>query len=172
MVAALSTAQTTVPASELVSADDIASWLGIDRSVVFRLVSKGIIPRIRRGKYDLRDSVRRAYAHLAEVAAGRGGEDAGATLTAERARLARAQAVQVETKNRVASGELVNAEEASGAWVREIVALRSTMLRLPDDIAMELHHLTKHDLAVIDRLLRATMTEIAHRPLQDVAEHG
>ena len=56
-----------------------------------------------------------------------------------------------------AQGRLIDAEAAGRRWADEIVKLRARLLAIPGDIALELSHLTKHDVSVIDRIVRDAM---------------
>ena len=73
------------------TAVDLAELWGITRQTVNTLARRGIITRKGRG-FDSDENTRRYCAHLRELATGRGGEAAIASATAERARLAKAQA--------------------------------------------------------------------------------
>ena len=99
--------------------------------------------------------------HLRDLATGRGGEAAISSTTAQRARLAKAQADHVELKNRQASGELVPAAEVETAWSGVLRTVRAGMLAVSSRVAQRLPHLTPHDIAEIDREVRAALSEIA-----------
>ena len=60
-----------------------------------------------------------------------------------------------------AKGRLIDAEEAGRRWADEIVKLRARLLAIPGDCALELSHLTKHDVSVIDRIVRDAMEAVA-----------
>lgn len=79
------------------TAVDLAGLWGITRQAVNTLARRSVITRQGRG-FDRDESTRRYCAHLRELATGRGGEAAIASATAERARLAKAQADAQELK--------------------------------------------------------------------------
>lgn len=79
----------------------------------------------------------------------------------ERARLTRAQAENAEHKNRILLGEMIPARVAELRWAAEMVAMRQSMLALPGEIAGALPHLSKNDLAAVDRCVRDAMTRAA-----------
>lgn len=58
-----------------------------------------------------------------------------------------------------AKGRLINADEAGRRWADEVVKLRARLLAIPGDVALELNHLSKHEIAVIDRVVRDAMAE-------------
>ena len=94
--------------------------------------------------------MRRYCAHLRDLATGRGGEPAIASATAERARLAKAQAELVETKAAKLRGELVPASEVEAEWSGVMRTVRAGMLAVPSRCAQRLPHLSAHDLADIE----------------------
>lgn len=52
---------------------------------------------------------------------------------------------------------LIDAEAAGRRWADEVAKLRARLLAIPGDIALELSHLSKHDLSVVDRVVRDAM---------------
>lgn len=68
---------------------------------------------------------------------------------------------QRDTLHDEAKGRLIDAEAAGRRWDDEIVKLRARLLAIPGDCALELSHLTKHDVSVIDRIVRDAMTAVA-----------
>ncbi|WP_336488302.1 hypothetical protein [Methylobacterium nigriterrae] len=58
-------------------------------------------------------------------------------------------------------GRLILAEEAERRWADEVVQMRARLLAIPGECAFELSHLSKHDLSVIDRIVRDAMTAAA-----------
>lgn len=56
---------------------------------------------------------------------------------------------------------LIDAEAAGRRWADETAKLRARLLAIPGDIALELSHLSKHDLSVIDRVVRDAMMAAA-----------
>ncbi|KAB1068139.1 hypothetical protein [Methylobacterium planeticum] len=58
-------------------------------------------------------------------------------------------------------GRLISADEAERRWADEVVQMRARLLAIPGECAFELSHLSKHDLSVIDRIVRDAMTAAA-----------
>lgn len=142
----------------LVSAEYLAEFVGVNKTVIHELVRRGIIEKASRGKYDFQSSIRRMYAQKAAVAGGRS-SNAGLNLTAERARLIKAQADGQIVKNEKEDGTLIKAIEAERKWAGEMVKMRAALLAFPSGLAQVLSHLTAHDILAIDRALRDTMLE-------------
>jgi phage terminase Nu1 subunit (DNA packaging protein) len=106
------------------------------------------------------ERVQRYCAHPRDLATGRGGESAIASATAERARLARAQADLVETKGKKLRGELVDTAEVEAEWSGVLRTVRAGVLAVPLRCAQRLPHLTPHDVIEIDTEVREALTEI------------
>lgn len=60
----------------------------------------------------------------------------------------------------IRSGRLLDADEVLRKWETRVAKLRAGVLALLTDIAVELPHFTKHDLFVLDQLVRAMLTRI------------
>jgi terminase small subunit / prophage DNA-packing protein len=95
-----------------VSAEVLAKWCGLSSTNVASYARRGVMVRAGRGTFDLEQSIRGYCQHLREQASGR---KQGDTPSVERARLAKAQADNVELRNAIKRGELVDAE-ASPVW--------------------------------------------------------
>jgi phage terminase Nu1 subunit (DNA packaging protein) len=102
------------------------SW----RTVKKRLQEAGINPLAREGTADLYDS---ALA-LAVIFADPTRKD-DLDLTAERARLASAQATKTELEVAELRGEMVRREEITAHWAAMISAMRAKLLSLPSKMA-------------------------------------
>jgi phage terminase Nu1 subunit (DNA packaging protein) len=116
---------------------------------------------VRAGKgYALVESAQAYCKHLRDLATGRGGDEAIASATAERARLAREQADHIALKNAMARRELVSAAEVEAAWGGVLRTVRAGCLAVPSRCAARLPQLSKHDVAEIDAEIRAALTEV------------
>lgn len=87
--------------AETITAAALANLFGVTTRTITDLAKRGIVVREGRG-YAMAASVQGYCGHLRKLATGRGGDEAIVTATADRARLARAQAEHVETKNALA----------------------------------------------------------------------
>jgi phage terminase Nu1 subunit (DNA packaging protein) len=83
-----------------------------------------------------------------------------AKATAERGRLAAAQANLAEIKAAKLRGSLVEAAEVEATWGGVLRTVRASMLAVPSRVSQRLPHLTAHDVADIDAEVRAALTEI------------
>jgi phage terminase Nu1 subunit (DNA packaging protein) len=110
--------------------------------------------------YMLAASVQGYCAHLRKLATGRGGETAVVSATAQRGRLAMAQAEHVELKNAIARRDLVPALEIEREWSGLLRTVRAGLLAVPSRCAHRLLGQTAHDVSEIDREVRVVLTEV------------
>jgi terminase small subunit / prophage DNA-packing protein len=143
-----------------VTGRELARLLGVTPRTVTDLANRGIVVREGTNRYALAASVLRYCAHLRDLATGRGGEAAVASATAQRARLAKAQADLAETKNAALRRELVPASGVEAEWSGILRTVRAGLLAVPSRCAARLGHLTSHDVAEIDAEVRAVLTQI------------
>jgi phage terminase Nu1 subunit (DNA packaging protein) len=144
--------------TDAVTTAALADLFGITDRSIRDLAKRGIITRKGRG-FALTESVRGYCEHLRKLATGRGGETAIASATADRARLARAQAELVETKQRKLAGTLVDAAEVESTWNGVLRTVGAGCLAIPSRCAQRLPHLTSHDVTEIDAEVRAALIE-------------
>lgn len=83
-----------------------------------------------------------------------------AKATAERGRLAAAQANLAELKARKMAGELVEASEVEREWADMLRTVRAGMLAVPQRVAQRCPMLDAHTVAEIDAEIRAVLKEI------------
>jgi phage terminase Nu1 subunit (DNA packaging protein) len=127
--------------------------LGINKSVLSELVSRGIVKHgDKRNTYAI-ESVASYCQHLREIAAGRGGED----VAAARARLGSAQARLAETKAKQRSGELVETTEVETFWRTKLKAFRNRVLAIPHRV----EYLSARQTLTLTQELRACLDELA-----------
>jgi phage terminase Nu1 subunit (DNA packaging protein) len=109
--------------------------------------------------FDLKASVTKYVGRL-RLARPRGGaRNLNAAAIAERARLAKVQAVKVEIANKLKLGALVEASVVETEWSGVLRTVRAGMLAVPSRVAARLPHLTPFDVAEIDAEVRAALTE-------------
>lgn len=138
--------------------EELAAHLDLSDRQIRDLAAREVLPRARRGQWDL-DACRLAYLrHLRELAAGR-----DAQLAMERARLAKGQADAQEMKNAQLRGELIPREDVVVAWQSVIARSRARLLSLPGKAAPLVAGLSS--LAEIKELL----TDIVHDALAELA---
>jgi phage terminase Nu1 subunit (DNA packaging protein) len=141
-----------------VSAEELAEWIGLTPSRIHTLGREGTIPRNVDKTYPLRRAVLAYAEHARQGALGR---RADGELAQEKIRLARATAEKLETANLKAKGELAPLTDVEKAWAGILRDIRAALLALPSRAASRLGHLTPHDVATIDREVRAVLEELA-----------
>jgi|TARA_A100001201_G_scaffold22139_1_gene24876 phage terminase Nu1 subunit (DNA packaging protein) len=115
---------------------DCASHLGIDQSVLSRLIKESVLDKQDRGKYDV-DAVRLQYLkHIRNLA---GNNNNNLELGAERARLAKEQADAKEMENAVERGDLVYIEKVARQFEQQLTKARNKLLAAPTKVAAEAH---------------------------------
>lgn len=119
----------------LLTVEQMAALLGLQKRAVYDLAAVGTIPRRERGRYHAGEVVLAYTTHMREVAAGRTDKSGKVDLAAERARLARMQADAQEIKNAVLRGELVPADEIEAASIAVHSAVQRRLLALPRKLA-------------------------------------
>lgn len=131
--------------------------IGVTHPALAELKARGIVAPIGRDAWDVRSTVRGYCAHLRGVAAGRGGEDEVASLSAARTRLAEEMADAHALKNATRRGELLEAAAVERRWADLLRGLRDGLLALPARIAA-------------DRVLDGPATEALDRAIRDALE--
>lgn len=144
-----------------VTAAELGRFLGLSDRGVRDLAAKGTIERAGRGRYPLQASAQAYCAHLREVAAGRGGEAATASLAAERTRLAKERADEQGMKNQRLREELVLSADVEREWTAILADVRAAVLALPTRIHQRCPHLTRPDVREIDMEVRATLEALS-----------
>jgi phage terminase Nu1 subunit (DNA packaging protein) len=143
-----------------VNAKTLAGYIGVSTRSVTRLATDGIVVRIRPGEYDLRASVTAYCAHLRQTASARGGEASLEALRVEKIRQAKAVADELETKAKLAAGQVVLASEVQAEWSSILSTVRNGMLALSSRLQQRLSHLTTQDAAEIDAEVRIVLSTI------------
>jgi phage terminase Nu1 subunit (DNA packaging protein) len=132
-------------------------FLGVSRFNV--LVGEGVFRRMPVGKYDL-DTVREEYCrHAQKMMAGRG-EDGGKSLSAQRAKLAAAQAKAAEHKNAVMEGEYIPVAAYENYMKKMFTVMREIALSTPGKTAHSLQPHTPLDREKIFEIVRAEIYEM------------
>lgn len=111
----------------------IARLLDLSERRVQQLSREGVVPKAKRGQYDLIGSVRGYVRYLRDQAqkAQAGAPD----YAAERARFIRARADLAEMEAEEKRHALIAAEQIEAAWIAVLALLRTRMLALPDRLA-------------------------------------
>jgi phage terminase Nu1 subunit (DNA packaging protein) len=143
------------------STAEAARHIGLSDVSFAKLLNDGIIERQDRATgYDLTKVRLKCFAHLRSVAAGRGGEDGGAVLSVQRARLAAAQTQAAEFKNMQAQGGYVELSLMQKSLVAMFTTARERALTMPGKCADSLTPHTAKDRDAIHEILRAEIYEM------------
>lgn len=140
---------------------DLQQLFGITAPALSDLVKRGLVIRLGRDAYDLERSVNAYVTHLRGLAAGWGSGEQAASLTAERARLAKEQADAQAMKNAVQRGELVAADEVAREWGDVLRRVRARILAAPSRLRQELA-LAPDVAEAFDRELRDCLSGLGH----------
>ena len=149
--------QEAIPAT--MSESELAVLFGIASSHVRTLCRDGVMVRVGRGRFDVRQSLQNYIARLRPGAV-KGGPQTD-ELKAEKLRLARQQADKLEISNAAARGDMIRAADVEREWANVLRDVRSTMLAVPSRVGAKLGHLTAHDVAEIDSEIKAAMQGLA-----------
>lgn len=139
----------------------LCDLLGLSPAMLTELKKRGIAVHLGLDAYDLAATVGAYVRHLRGTASGRGGEEHVATLTTERARLAKEQADAQALKNAALRGELVSAAEVERTWSDLLRQVRSRILAVPSRLRQSLN-LPTAEAELIDRELRTALSELGH----------
>lgn len=146
---------------------ELARHIGVAQQTVSRLKNANVIPAPKgRSGYDL-DACRGAYIeHLRQSAAGRDSSRPG-SLEAERARLASAQAEQVERRNAVERGELGSVADLRDAGAGVIALIVAQLQLVGARVARGDAKLRKRIEAAIDE----TLSDLSMTRIEDALSH-
>ena len=153
---------------------DIADHLDLSVRSVSTLKRAGVFPEAQRAGHDL-DAVRVAYIrHLRESAAGRSAAYGTLDLTAERARLAHAQAEKAERENAVADGKFLEVAVFHLMVTSAFSRVRSKLLAVPSKLAPYLVGIETSAKAqgIVKTEIYAALNELAATNVAGISEDG
>lgn len=146
-------------ATAAITARDLGALLGVSARTIRDLAQDGVVVKLDKGRYDRDASILSYCTRLREVAAGRGGESGVATLTAERARLAREQADAAALKNAALRGDMLSAADVTASWRAILTGVRSRLMAVASRVGARTPHLTRADIEIIDSEVREALEE-------------
>lgn len=142
-----------------------AQAVGITQPAVSMLIARGILTA-----GDTAGNWLLAYCgHLREEAAGRASAE-GLDLTAERARLAAAQADKIELELAVTRGELASVSTIEQVLVRAGVKAAGVLDAVPDALKRRLPSLTADDMDIVRHEIARARNAVASLSLEDLEE--
>ena len=132
------------------------------------LAKRNLVVKIGPGRYDLGKSVQTYVKHLRGQASGhKSGDD---DLDAERARLTRRQAEEIEMRLALTRGEAIEIDQVAPALERIVRSVQLSLLAVSTKAAGRLPHLTRHDIGEIDALIRDALSDAAVEKLAVAVE--
>ena len=139
-----------------ITAAKLGGLLNLSERRVRELKASGVFPPHSSGRgIDGQVSIRNFCAALAKRADAREVKRAGTLdIRQESAKLKRAQRKHVELKNKVLEGSLIPVDAVRPAWERVARAVQAAVMAAPGAIRFRLPHLSAHDEAEIDEILR------------------
>jgi phage terminase Nu1 subunit (DNA packaging protein) len=141
----------------------LAQLFACDERTIRNLAGQNIVVKAGRGQYVLAQSIKNYVIHLREQAAGRMGADDKIDVVKEGALLKREQRRNVQLRNAILEGSAIAVEDIAPAWARVVRAVRAGVLAAPGKIRFRLPHISAHDEAVIDEVLRQALDDAAMR---------
>jgi phage terminase Nu1 subunit (DNA packaging protein) len=154
------------------TAAEAAVHLDISTRGFLELVERGIIPRPAKANYDLAECRKLYIRQLRGVASGHGDGAAGASLTSERALLAKEQRETITLKNAISRGDFVSLTLIQKALMVIFSVIRERLLTIPGKLADALAMRNRDE---IEAILRGEITEALdelHDPTTNVAGSG
>lgn len=140
---------------------DVAKELDLSTKVVGELVSRGVLTKKDRGKYDLDEARTEYIRHLRKIAAGRA-NSGELDLGEERARLAKEQADAKEMENAMLRGELVYIDDVAKQFGQQASAVKTRLLAIPSKAAPLVINCTKPVEAreIIEEMIEEALYEL------------
>ena len=156
--------------SGIVSTATLAGYFGVTARTIENLASSGVLVRIERGQFNLKDSVRRYCDHMRKQASGRAGAEATATARTKSleasAKLKAAQTCATEARLRKQAGEVIEVAALENIVTGFFGLFRSTMLGLHPQITRSLHLPPAQDDTVRD-VVYAALNQLAAADVLD-----
>ena len=111
----------------------VGKVLGISAARVGQLAAQGILPKVKRGRYDLAECVKGYLKHKLQVVEASDAATKG--LMFQRSRLAKSKADQAEAEQQRESGEWVNVADVERTWLALAATFRTRCLAIPTKAA-------------------------------------
>jgi phage terminase Nu1 subunit (DNA packaging protein) len=141
------------------SIGEMAALLDCTLRTVSNLAARGVVIRIRHGRYNAPQSITNYVRHLRELAAARGSDDAAAVKANADFKDARTRLLEARLKREAA--ELIDRDELIAGW-RVIKAGTERMINgLPAKIGAAVPALTETDQRTIRQLVSDNLTDLA-----------
>lgn len=159
------------PELPTLTADQLGAFLGVSGERCRQLAKEGVIIKMARGQFDLRQSVLN-YVNYTRNAktnqhGGRNGgsDEAPADYENERARLTRAKAARAEIELDVILGRVHEGEAVLAVWTDNLMACRSKLLTIPTRAAPIVAGMDAADAL-------ENITNFIHEALEELADYN
>lgn len=143
---------------DIVTARELAEWLGLTPNRVSALGRDGIIPRTEDKRYPLRAAI---HAYCEHARAGAVGRRVYSDLAGQKLRSAKATADKLELQNAKARGDLLDGKQVANEWRTIVTDLRAAILAVPSRVALHMG-MDRTTTAALDREIRDAMEGIAN----------
>lgn len=148
------------------TADQLGRLLNISGRRVRELATEGVFPRAPGGRYPVESCVHAYLDTLRAAVKARPTPDPDVAAAAldgrqQRARLAKLQADRVELELRRERGELVDAAEVQGEYVRLVTQARNRLMGVPSQAKGYIPHLTVGEVETLENLIAQALEEVA-----------
>ena len=141
----------------IVKLPELSSYLGITERQVNKLAKAGILPKAKRGQYELKGCVRAYIEYLKD-----GDPEKKTTMVDEQLRLIRAQAKKIELEIEQKEGRLIPDTEVVKVMERHIVAARTNFILLKNEVPrIRASQSNTEGKEILDKRINAILTELA-----------
>lgn len=151
---------------ETATADDLGRLLGLSGRRVRELGAEGTFPKAMGGRYVVLASVAAYLDTLRAAVKARPAPDPDVAAAAldgrqQRARLAKLQGDRAELELQRERGELVDAAEIQGEYVRLVTQARNRLMGVPSQAKGYIPHLTVGEVETLENLIAQALEEVA-----------
>ena len=137
---------------------DLSTMLGMTGKTVAAWAAAGIVKRVGYGRFDLAASVRGFADHMREVAASKGKSNVSTARTALLEMQRRKGELAIDRE----LARLVDSDEMVASFEKDLVAIRSTLLSLPDRVSHRCGGLPNATVAAFKSEIADCLTDLAH----------
>jgi hypothetical protein len=149
------------------SIQELAALIGITTQAIGKLTKRGVLRRTGHGKYDLGASIV-AYIKFREEFITERLSGGDASYAAGLRRRVVAQALKIETENRVRSGQLVETDNVANYGAGVFTLAKNAFVRIPSKLALQLARM--RNPAECEALLRREIYGILRQMTEGMAK--
>jgi phage terminase Nu1 subunit (DNA packaging protein) len=138
---------------QIVDTQTLASWCGVSTRHIGQLAAEGILEKVGRGRFDLKQSIARYMGHLREQAAGR------SDIASAAIQLKRANAKLAQLRYDKEAGKLIEVALLRQTWDPLVRGFMRFVMSIPGTAAFEIPVLTATDRGILERICRAGLED-------------